>query len=1242
MTNLKDFDSQTAPMRSTPPVSRPIRAVLLSLWYALLFYFCDQIIFRSLSPDAQGISNWYAPAGLSMAVLLRFGLGYAPLYLVLSLNSTFFVWSELNPAHPVANLLLAGIPVGVYSFTAWILRRKVRPNLELQQLRSVVLFIVVVSVASAVTALGYAGVLLGFDVRNQAEVPGAVLDFWIGNVIAHVSVAPVLLTIVFPWVAGTIGFFRKKSVSSRLGPAVIRLLPRTATSIVWLVFLAFAVYFSFGMRNGSVAPTFYPCFVPLILAAFWRGIKGAATGVFFVCAGTSLYATATYAWHTPNDIQLFLIALSLTSLLLGAAVSESRRSTRDAQAVHEFYRQAITAARAVPYVRDYHHDTFTYIGDGIERVTGYTAGEFTTKLWEQRSTVVMMHGDAQAMAIDEAIQRTRAGEFKTWSSEGRFHARDGSMRWVLDASVEIFGEDGLPVRSIGLIQDMSQYRRTELALRASEQQKALILSSLPVCFYTGKFDGSKFITKWVSGSVESLTGFPPSEFLGESTLWFRRVHPDDAEAVSAELASVVKRGRAAAEYRWQCADGSYRWFWNQPVQIPADSDRPSQVVGIWLDITERKRAEEALKNSRAVLYSFVEHTPAAVAMLDKELRYMAVSRRWVQDYRLGEQQIIGKGHYDIFPEIRENAAWRSVHQRCLEGAVERAEEDSFMRADGTEDWLRWEVRPWYAEDGTIGGIIMFTELVTERKRAQEELRQSQERLDLALKGADLGLWDLDIAGGMLEVSERWAEMFGFTLETVPRESGEWYERTHQDDANRLIEHFWRHIGGEIPLLDAEVRFRARNGDWVWVNLRGKVAERDSGGVPLRIAGTLFDISGRKAAEVERWALEAQMQHAQKLESLGVLAGGIAHDFNNLLVGILGNADLALLDLAAQSPVRDGIEDIVTSAQRAADLCKQMLAYSGRGRFVVAPIALNDLVREMHNLLAVSVSKRVAVVFEPTEDLPLVRADATQIRQIVMNLLTNASEAIGDAEGMIRVTTELVVWTRTDATSLVGIDLIRGKRYVCLRIVDTGCGMDLATQARIFDPFFTTKFTGRGLGMAAVLGIVRGHEGAIRVESQPNAGSIFTVYLPAMQGEAPAPTLEVAPPPALRGEGLVLVVDDEQPVLDIAKAMLERRGFAVVTAHDGREALDAFEQQKDAFTLAIVDLTMPRMSGGDLVNELHRMKPGLCVVLSSGYNEQEAVEQTHGKKMGGFIQKPYRAKEFYAVVQRALDGHRNGD
>jgi CheY-like chemotaxis protein len=369
--------------------------------------------------------------------------------------------------------------------------------------------------------------------------------------------------------------------------------------------------------------------------------------------------------------------------------------------------------------------------------------------------------------------------------------------------------------------------------------------------------------------------------------------------------------------------------------------------------------------------------------------------------------------------------------------------------------------------------------------------------------------------------------------------------------------------------------------------------------------------------------------------LGVLAGGIAHDFNNLLMAILGNADLALLSLSPISPARNNIEEIVKASQRAADLCRQMLAYSGRGRFVVGRYDLSEIVQEMANMLQVSVSKKATLRYRFDRDLPPVEADATQLRQVVMNLITNASDALGDASGVIEVSSGVMECDRAYLSESYLDDKLPEGRYVYLEISDTGCGMDAETRSRIFDPFFTTKFMGRGLGLAAVLGIVRGHKGAIKVYSEPGQGTTIKILLPAVEW-TPADRVQIAEQSKLPPSGgTVLLVDDDQSVLDVASSMLERLGFAVLTASDGQEGLEVFRERAAEIDCVLLDLTMPRLSGEEVFREMRRIQSDVRVILSSGYNEQEVTQRFVGKGLAGFVQKPYTLAKLQEILRRVL-------
>ncbi|HVQ45793.1 MAG TPA: ATP-binding protein, partial [Gemmatimonadales bacterium] len=398
-------------------------------------------------------------------------------------------------------------------------------------------------------------------------------------------------------------------------------------------------------------------------------------------------------------------------------------------------------------------------------------------------------------------------------------------------------------------------------------------------------------------------------------------------------------------------------------------------------------------------------------------------------------------------------------------------------------------------------------------------------------------------------------------------------------------------------------------------------------------------TARRAAEDS----EAQSRHVQKLESIGVLAGGIAHDFNNLLHVILGNADIALSRLAGRSPARGPVEEVIRATMRAADLTRQMLAYSGKGAFVVRNLDLSNEVREMATLLRTAISKQATLVWELETDLPPVKADATQIRQIVMNLITNASDALQNAGGDITLRTGVLDRSQLHQpgfASLIG-DAERtadsSEEMVYLEVHDTGAGMTPDTLRRIFDPFFSTKFSGRGLGLAAVMGIVRSHQGLIRIRTEPERGTSFQVLFPSVRGKVTRQEKPSAARSEWRGEGTILVVEDEEEVREVAERILQDFGFQTIPAVDGRDALDIMESRGSGMTAILMDLSMPRMGGQEALRQLRQSWPDLPVIMMSGYTEESVAPQFNdaGPGVTAFLQKPFFAEDLIGVLRRVL-------
>jgi PAS domain S-box-containing protein len=399
-----------------------------------------------------------------------------------------------------------------------------------------------------------------------------------------------------------------------------------------------------------------------------------------------------------------------------------------------------------------------------------------------------------------------------------------------------------------------------------------------------------------------------------------------------------------------------------------------------------------------------------------------------------------------------------------------------------------------------------------------------------------------------------------------------------------------------------------------------------------------DITERKRAEAERTQLDARLQGAQRLESLAVLAGGVAHDLNNLLTTMLGNADMAAAQVAAESPTHTHLDAITVAARRAADLSNQLLAFSGKGRFVVEPVSLQTLIREMQPLLETAVSSRCRIEYD-LSPAAVIEADLTQIRQIVTNLIMNAAEATGEHGGTIEVRVGSVVCDPGDlAKCVLGQDLPGGS-YACVEVSDTGCGMTPEVQERIFEPFFSTKRKGRGLGLAAVLGIVRGHRGALEVVSSPGRGATIRVFFPMTSRSVAA--AGAGPPAAvsIRRSGTVLVVDDETSLRTVAHSILESAGFTVLTAVDGVDAVEVFQAHVGEIRAVLLDLTMPRMCGVEALHHLREIDSEVLVVLTSGFSEQECVGHVTGDRRTRFLQKPYRKADLVGLLHDALEAER---
>jgi PAS domain S-box-containing protein len=513
----------------------------------------------------------------------------------------------------------------------------------------------------------------------------------------------------------------------------------------------------------------------------------------------------------------------------------------------------------------------------------------------------------------------------------------------------------------------------------------------------------------------------------------------------------------------------------------------------------------------------------------------------------------------------------------------------------------------------------------DRQMSEEALRASEEFLQMSQRAGNVGSWRWDLRTSAVQWSDSMFALYGLEKSDFDGTLAGATRTSHPDDIPLMTDAITKTISEGIGRA-FEYRVIRNDGETGYLWSQSDVVS-DESGKQTHVIGTVIDLTARRK-------MDAQIQHAQKLESLGVLAGGIAHDFNNILVSLVGYTDLAMRELPPDSSARPLIGEAVKAARRASELTKQMLAYSGRGQFVVEAVDLNAIIEDMESLLQVSISKKCVLQHRFMHNLPTVEADTAQMRQVVMNLIINAAEAIGDRVGTIELTTGTMHCDRKFLSSHYASDALTPGEYVFVEVADTGEGMSEDTRTRIFDPFFTTKFTGRGLGLAVVHGIVRGHRGMVTVKTELGRGTVFRVILPIGKARPITQQEVVRDPGPLTGSGGVLIVDDEEAIRSLAQRMLERLGFSTLTASDGIEAVELYRVRQHDIRLVLLDMTMPKLDGEETFDALRAIRADVRVILSSGYDEQSAVRRFAGKGLAGFLQKPYTYEQLANACKKA--------
>ncbi len=734
---------------------------------------------------------------------------------------------------------------------------------------------------------------------------------------------------------------------------------------------------------------------------------------------------------------------------------------------------------------------FTYVSPSVIRLRGYTAEEVMAQTLEQIMTPESLQLVARVFEEEMRLEASGTADLgRTHILELEEYKKDGSTVWLENRISSFRDKEKKLVGIISLSYDITERKQAEEAVRESTKKYQELAESISDVFFA--MDRNLRYTYWNRAS-EILTGVPAEKALGKTLM---EVFPDNVprQQVKEMYLRVMEANKPQSLI----------------VKYPGDEGVVHEInaypivdgVSVFVrDITERKRAEESLRESEENLRYILKHDPNAIAVYDKNLHYIAVSDRYLQDYDIEEKNILGKHHYEVFPEMPQR--WKDVHQRCLAGAIERNDDDYFERPDGSVTYNRWECRPWYQANGEIGGLITYTEVTTERKKAEKE----------------------------------------------------------------------------------------------------------------------------------REKLQSQLNQAQKMEAVGRLAGGVAHDFNNMLAVILGYTEMAMDKVDPAQPLQADLKEIMNAARRSAAITRQLLAFARKQTIDPKVLDLNETVEGMLKMLRRLIGEDIDLVWLPDSGLWPVMMDPTQVEQILANLCVNARDAIAQV-GKVTIETENAAFDEAYCADHAGF--VPGE-YALLAISDDGCGMAKEIQDKIFEPFFTTKGLGQGtgLGLGTVYGVVKQNNGFINVYSEPGKGTTFKIYLPRQAVEDVEPQKESREEiPRSRGE-TVLVVEDEVSLLKLASEILDKLGYTVLTAGTPDMALRLVENYTGEIHLLMTDVILPEMNGRDLAVKIKEIRPAMKCLFMSGYTADVIAHRGMLDEGVQFIPKPFSMRDLAAKVITVL-------
>jgi PAS domain S-box-containing protein len=852
---------------------------------------------------------------------------------------------------------------------------------------------------------------------------------------------------------------------------------------------------------------------------------------------------------------------------------------------------------------------FLEFNDNFSSISGYDADEligksaFETGLWFDR---------IEGLKLRELLKQfgtVRNYEFCT-------RKKSGELGWVMlsAALIDYAGKVCILAQSF----DITEKVKTEKTIKNQSAFLQTLIDNVPLPLFYKDASG---IYTGCNSHFEEYMGMLKKDIIGKNVYDISPKHlADKYREKDEEL--ITNPGLQEYEAKVKGTDGKEHDVIFNKATFESSEGGVSGLIGTITDITDIRRIENELRAKTEDLDRFFTSSLDLLCIANTDGYFLRLNPMWSEVLGYPLDELEGKLFLDL------------VHPEDMPATLEAVKEletgktainfvNRYRCKNGSWRWLEWRSFPY-------GNKIIYAAArdITQRVNAENALRQSEERYRIISENTGDVIWTMDPASAEFTyVSPSVLRLRGFAPEEIMAQKLE--DVLTPESLAVFIKEFPAAIAAvESGDENAKVRLDYvdkphKDGSIVHTEVVSTFLTDDNGMVNL-ILGVSRDIT-------ERIMVQEKIQQVQKLESLGVLAGGIAHDFNNLLTVILGNIDLSLMSMPEDSKVAQNLKSAEKACISAADLTRQMLAYAGKGQFFVQDVFINEVIAEIGMVMSSNLSKKVSIKYDFKKDIPFITADPGQLKQLVMNLVMNASEAIGDNEGDIKVVTGIKTAGITNISGILLAENLNTGSCIFIKVSDTGCGMDEDMRLRIFDPFYSTKFTGRGLGLAAVLGIVRSMGGAIKVQSEPGSGSVFTLYLPVSADALAARERE-------REDLLktVLLVDDEEDVIEIGTQMLKALEFKAVVARNGREALEIIKRdiENDAgkISFVLLDIGMPVMDGEEAFDEINKIAPDLPVFISSGYGEEDVEKRFSGKKVAGFLHKPYKVN----TLKKALD------